>query len=117
LEHAFHKLALLAQNYSAIVEGALLLLQSAELLFQLLHTGIGREVDIGGLGIDVEDGGARRAAAGGLQRLVEQRGRQALEDDRMLPGSQFDRGDARDHRAVDVDRGGGDARLDWSRAK
>ena len=116
-DHAFHKIALLAQNDAAVVKGALLLLQPADLILELLHARVGREVDIGGLGVDVEDGGGGGAAAGSLQRLVEQRGRQAFEDDRMLPGGQLDRGRARDHRPVQIDWGGGEARLDRSRAK
>ena len=106
-EHALHKVALFVENPSAIVEPPLLFLQFLQLFLQLLDSLVGREIHVGGLGVHIEDGDARRAAAGGLQRLVEQPGRQALENERLLATDKFDRGHAGDDRAVEINRRGG----------
>ena len=106
-EHAFHEIALLAEDLPAVIQRPVLYQKAFELLLQFLDPLVGREIHVGGLGVHIEDGDARRAAAGGLQRLVEQPGRQALENERLLATDKFDRGHAGDDRAVEINRRGG----------
>jgi len=110
--------SLLVEELAVIVEAAPLFLQAAEFVLQRLHPLVGRKVEIGGAGGDVEDRGLRRAAAGDLQRLFDQGGWQVGEHDfeRAGRGHGDGRG-ARDDGAIGINGDSGDAGIGVGGAK
>ena len=100
-ERGFHPVehdALRLEDAVAVVEAAQLLLQPAEGVLELLHPGIGREVDVGLLAGDIEDGRLGRALAADLERLLVEGLGQVGEDQLRDPADQLDAGGAGDGR-------------------
>ena len=91
------------QDGAAVVEHAALFGEGAEFVLDGFHALVGREIDVGGARGHVEDGGLRGAAAGDLERLVEEGGGEFFERDLdRAGGREVERGRAGDDRAVGV---------------
>ena len=102
-----------------LVEGGAAVGKHAQLFLQLLQFVLQRADAFVGCGFepllvcgDVEDRHAGGAAARDLERVVDQRGRQFLEDELLFTDSKIDGSGAGDDRAIQVNRRGGDGGVD-----
>ena len=104
---ADERLLLLVEEFAGVVEAARLFFEAAELVFEGFDAVVGREVEEGGARGDVEEGDLRGAAAGDLERLLDECGGEVVEHELLLAGGgDVECGGARDDRAVGVNGDG-----------
>ena len=102
------------EHRAAVIEHAALFRERAQRVFDSLHPLVGREINIGRARRHIEDRHLRRTAAGNLQRLVEESGREILKSDFRRAGRrEIELGGARDDGAIGVDGHRDDSRLSW----
>ena len=100
------------EHAAAVIEPAHLFLQATERVLEFLHAGVGREIDVGLPGGDVEDEGLGGALAADLERALVERLGEIGEDQFGDPAAQLEAGGAGDDGAVGVDGDGADGRID-----